>query len=274
MLESLDNGSDFQTVSRDLLAIPHEIGHHLFWKGQMPGKKRTIYKHMQKQLKRAQIRKWDWRRAWLEEIFADAFGCLVAGPVMALSFQELLTDNPPAQFKEDTGHHPIPALRPYIQTKILRAITDANGNPRYRLAPDRLDEKWEAWLADQEWADARKPLQVKYELHGVPHPLPGQRVLEELDEIIKIVLRTLRGQRPLHAGANWNHGSWQAWTTDTHEDDVMMDGLYKSLTFEHFPPRSRWLRSPYVAGQASPPKNPEQILKGWSVEGPTRTGWG
>ena len=44
----------FRTVSRDLLAIPHEVGHHLYWKGHMPGKKRLVYEQLQKRLNAVQ----------------------------------------------------------------------------------------------------------------------------------------------------------------------------------------------------------------------------
>ena len=277
MLEPINSDEaevSFRKVSRDLLAIPHEVGHHLFWKGQMPGKNRSVYRHLQKRLKRAKIWEWDWRRAWLEEIFADAYGLLVAGPVMALSFQDLLTDNPQAQFREDTGHHPIPALRPYIQTRILCGITGVDGTPLYKWAPIWLDEQWKKLLKDnfsREWASA-DPLEVEYKLHGVAHPMKGWQILEALDKLIKIILKTLRGPQQ---GANRTHDGWKAWTTDVHKDDEELLGLYDNLSFENFPLKSRWLQDQVVAGQASGPKNwPDQILSGWSVEGPEHRGGG
>ena len=255
----------FRKVSRDLLAIPHEVGHHLYWKGHMPGKKRSVYKQLQKRLKKAKIREWDWRRNWLEEIFADAYGLLVAGPVMALSFQDLLTDNPPAQFREDTGDHPISALRPFIQTRILNAIGDTNGKPLYEWAPILLDEQWQELLCDnfsQELAGA-DPLEVNYNLHGVTKPMKGRQILKALDKVIRIVLKTLHGQ---------NHNDWRAWTTDVDKDDEKLVGLYGNLSFTNFPLRSHWLQDQAVVGHASSSQYwPDQILSGWSVEGPEHT---
>jgi hypothetical protein len=269
MLGSLEINS-FRRVSRDMLAIPHEVGHHLFWKGQMPRMERSVREHLLKRLNQNQIWEWDWRRAWLEEIFADAYGLLVAGPVMALSFQDLLTDNLPSSFREDTGHHPIPALRPYIQTRILRGITDASGNPLYPVAPKLLDEEWEEELAvnsPKEWTDV-SPLEVEYKRHGIAQPIKGQRILDELDEMIRIVLWTLRGQRPSGAGANWTHGSWNAWTTDVQNNKELLR-LFDNLTFKNFPPKSRPLLKPDDSDQANGSKNwMELIGSGWSVKGP------
>ena len=57
---------------------------------------------------------------WQEEIFADIYGCLVAGPAIAKSFQDLLFDN--YTLTESDGVHPIPLIRPYIYAKVLETI--------------------------------------------------------------------------------------------------------------------------------------------------------
>ncbi|NCF67165.1 MAG: hypothetical protein GWP61_14410 [Chloroflexi bacterium] len=264
-------------VSRDLLAIPHEVGHHLFWKGHMPGTGRSVQEELHQHLNQAGVWEWDWRRSWLEEIFADAYGFLVAGPVMALSFHDLLTDNPRADFEEDTGHHPIPALRPYIQTMILRGITDAEGNQLYGRVPKRLEKRWRNWLGEnfgQQFANY-DPLQVEYKLHDVIHPLKGQEILNELESIITIVLRTLRGQRPPTAGAKWIHGGWKPWTTDLRKGDKKLVGLYKSLSYRKLGTKSRWFETPRDVGEAGETPNwQDQIVSGWSIEGPERSGYG
>jgi hypothetical protein len=99
--------------------------------------------------------------------------------------------------------------------------------------------------------------------------MQGWQIVRALDEIINIILRTLRGQRPPHADAYWTHGGWKAWTTDPQKNEELVR-LYDKLTFEKFSFRSRWLQDPELAGQAIDPQNslPDQIRSGWSIEGP------
>ncbi|NJN55367.1 MAG: hypothetical protein HC804_11780 [Anaerolineae bacterium] len=82
---------------------------------------------------------------WLEEIFADVYGCLVAGPVMAYDFQELSLDN--KDFNEDDGEHPLAAIRPFIYTQVLRTLEQDNAG-FYQNAPQLLDANWNSWLIE------------------------------------------------------------------------------------------------------------------------------
>jgi hypothetical protein len=260
-------GISFSKVSRDMLAIPHEVGHQLYREGQLQltGGEKSISSYLQEQLKQAQIWGWDWRSDWLEEIFADAYGLLVAGPVMAISFQDLLTDNLPSRFSEDTGRHPIPALRPYIQTIILRRLIKANGNSLYPFAPNELDKKWE----EKPIWNGAKPLEEDYKLHGVPNPAKGQQILDGLDEIIDIVLETLRRQAPLEVDTNLTYYGWKAWTEDVLKGEDP-ERLYNKLTFERFfPLSSSWFQTPVGDTWTTEPKKwPEQILSGWREKAP------
>lgn len=106
------------TSSRDLLAIPHEVGHYVYRHGRMCGGKyrgSRFNAALADQFAHQPL----WLQNWLEEIFADIYSALIAGPVVALSFQEIVTDSPLADFLVDDGEHPIPALRPSIHTDTL-----------------------------------------------------------------------------------------------------------------------------------------------------------
>ncbi|WP_420641624.1 hypothetical protein [Candidatus Leptofilum sp.] len=116
------------TESRDFLAIPHEVGHYLYWRGEVNGRS------LQQVLTQAVSKNTDWFD-WLEEIFADVFGCLVAGPVIALSFQDLQLRRTPADFIEDDGEHPVPILRPNIYTQVLKEFFGNNWG-------SNLDLRW------------------------------------------------------------------------------------------------------------------------------------
>ena len=132
---------------KDFLIIPHEIGHLAYWMGNSPDSdEEYICEYIDKRLDAEGIPDDDWRRNWVEELAADLFGLLVAGPVMALEFQYLMTDDTPNHFINDTSKHPIPVLRPIFLHALLRKIKEDNGDDRYEYAPDALDSNWRNWL--------------------------------------------------------------------------------------------------------------------------------
>ena len=110
-----------QQLDRDLLATPHEVGHYVFWHGVYGTG--SLREHLVKQL--GQIvdeNSSDYALLlnWLEEIFADVYGTCVAGPVMALDFQDLQLHASRQKFITDDGQHPAPVLRPHIHLQTLR----------------------------------------------------------------------------------------------------------------------------------------------------------
>lgn len=121
---------------QDFLAIPHEAGHYVFWHAQHD--KVPLRSLIQMALPPEPA----WRQAWLEEIFSDVYGCLVAGPAIARDFQDLMMDN--KELFEDDGEHPIGALRPYVYSDTMRELHDRFGD--FPSAPDKLDDRWKALL--------------------------------------------------------------------------------------------------------------------------------
>lgn len=110
-----------QTTPRDLLAIPHEVGHYVYRYGH-------LYKGQQGKIRLAPLLtqrysgQSTWRAAWMEEIFADVYGALVGGPVMALGFKDLLSASPREEFFHDDGEHPVAALRLGIYQTVFEAM--------------------------------------------------------------------------------------------------------------------------------------------------------
>jgi hypothetical protein len=78
---------------------------------------------------------------WLEEIFADIYGCLIGGPVMALSSQDLAMAGSLKDFVENDDEHPAPALRPDIYLAVLEQV----GGYDHTVA--KLKERWDQCLA-------------------------------------------------------------------------------------------------------------------------------
>lgn len=116
-------------VSRDFLATPHEIGHHIY--RQSPGLKPNLRQNLLIQP--------EWCSRWQEEVFADVYGCLVAGPVIGLDFQDILLDNDWDSFISDDGEHPIDAIRPYVYSRTLADLG-------YPNAAKALNKRWRASL--------------------------------------------------------------------------------------------------------------------------------
>ncbi len=117
-------------VPRDLLATPHEIGHYVYWNS--PGLIAALRDLLPVQP--------DWLSRWQEEIFADVYGCLIAGPVIGLDFQDILFDDSLQDFMSDDGEHPVEAIRPYAYTKVLTELG-------YTDAAAALNKRWQKMLA-------------------------------------------------------------------------------------------------------------------------------
>ncbi len=109
------------TTTRDLLAIPHEVGHYVYRNGRVRNGK-----HAGSRLYAALTQRYSgqasWRQAWMEEIFADVYGALIGGPVMALGFEDLLSAMPRDYFTYDDGEHPVAALRLGIYQTVFEKI--------------------------------------------------------------------------------------------------------------------------------------------------------
>ncbi len=121
-------------VKKDLLAIPHEVGHYVYH--HAPGFAAQLH---------ALIPLYpDWINHWLEEIFADAFAAFVGGPVCGLSLQEMLLDNSQEKFVTDDGAHPPDAIRPFGFAAALRHLGDIQ-------AADGLDTLWQDQLATRHY---------------------------------------------------------------------------------------------------------------------------
>lgn len=175
--------------TRDYLAIPHEIGHHLYWNGRHPHKNIELREELLQNAAKAGIQAGDWRLNWLEEIFCDTYALMLAGPVIVLDFQDMLDDDMSSHFREDTDKHPIPEIRPFIQTNILRRAKDEDGNVIYAHECEKLDDNWRSWLA-------KHPLQSSYTIRGEAQPMTGQAIVTAIEPLITVILDTVPGFVP------------------------------------------------------------------------------
>ncbi len=170
--------------SRDFLAIPHEIGHHLFWNGRHPNTQNMLRDELLQRAASAGIAADDWRLNWLEEMFADTYALLLAGPVIILDFQDMLDDDMSSHFREDTDKHPIPEIRPFIQTDILRRLKDEDGQIIYAHECDKLDHNWSSWID-------KHPMRQHYPVRGVAEKMTGRAIVTAVAPLITVILDTL-----------------------------------------------------------------------------------
>lgn len=120
--------------SRDFLAIPHEFAHYLYWYGKHLPTGRSLRAELTQRLHKLQISQQVMN--WVEEIFADVVGCLIAGPVVARSIQDVILADPLHQFYSDNGTHPVNAIRPLIYTKTLALMG------HYQKSAAELEAVW------------------------------------------------------------------------------------------------------------------------------------
>ena len=174
----------------ELMAIPHEVGHYVYQhsrlqSGKFKGKR---FAEVSKQFADNPYYR------WCEEIFADLYGCIVAGPLSVFSMQTFLASGDTERAWKDDAEHPAPLLRAYLLSEILRLLSAANANPprRYEFekVTKKLDEDWTQNLRD--WG---------YEQTAAGNTRPARLYLPDnaaiyLDRVVNVE-RVLRVIRPI-----------------------------------------------------------------------------
>ncbi|MCB0035455.1 MAG: hypothetical protein KDE51_15590, partial [Anaerolineales bacterium] len=84
---------------------------------------------------------------WCEEIFADLYGCIVAGPFTALGLQALLATGDKERILLDDEDHPTPILRPFFLSEMLRELSRQKPHSHnFEDIATLLDANWNAIL--------------------------------------------------------------------------------------------------------------------------------
>ena len=197
----------------DWLSIAHEVGHYIYWNYNYDDVLHG-YREVQKNLGQAVTKALVIRHTrdldtfdlnafaqytetvkvclnWLEEIFADAYGTLVAGPAFALSIQKVLLDKVSLDdLLQDDGEHPIPYLRPFIRTQVLREIAEEEKEKNEQFATDlqawakKLEEGWEAY-----WQEVGFDKEKQKYLRSGQVSVEISRLKKELSYVVKDLLR-------------------------------------------------------------------------------------
>ena len=203
-------------------SLAHELGHHVFWNngdldeyakrlaairkkiaetllgGSFPNVNFGNPVETQRDIS-SRFEQYSIWSGWIEEVFADVFGTLIAGPQFAKSAQDVLIRErvgQPGDLIMGDGDHPAPALRPLISLAVLREIAepqDEFGIELTRLIGQfdaRWQPLWEEGLAEE----------ASLARQGQPSPLLGHTVgdnasvvtlsqlRERLESMVKLVL--------------------------------------------------------------------------------------
>ncbi|MEM7034022.1 MAG: hypothetical protein AAF629_31060 [Chloroflexota bacterium] len=192
-------------VSHDYLAIPHEVGHFVYQQGHLPNSENTVQTDL---VARLQDINFDGDPAfntafrtlcetWLEEIFSDAYGCLVAGPIAVWGFQTLLIDGWASDHRllDEVDVHPDDRLRALIQSEILRQIGQRIDAPNYAAAADMFDTHWLEEVQEENMAMTQAHIMQnnQYTIHG-DRTLNGQSLLTLLQPVIIMILDALQAE--------------------------------------------------------------------------------
>ncbi len=167
-------------VPRDFLATPHEIGHHVY--RHSPGLLADLRDRLPIQP--------EWCSRWQEEIFADVYGCLVAGPVIGLDFQDILFDHSLENFMSDDGDHPVEAIRPYGYIKVLTKLGFPN-------AAKALKKRWRKMLAARNRPQSFIP-------YGEFSPVSLETAKEAVETFAEIILDYLTEARNVKPANYWS----------------------------------------------------------------------
>ncbi len=202
----------------ELLAIPHEIGHYIYAHARLAGTDGAP-----KAVNTAQVA--DLSRQfvhnpyhhWCEEIFADLFGCVVAGPLAVLGMQALLAASDTEHIGHDDGEHPTAVVRPYILSEMLRVLgkkeielaqkANAQNPTRYQFSQvaHSLDANWNAVLQQLGFTlrdmDQGRPARI-HEPSKAQVPLGEAIDVTSLMEAVKPIIDAFAGL--LLANANFD----------------------------------------------------------------------
>ncbi len=132
----------------ELMAIPHEVGHFIYHHGKLQKDSRYAYETLADVYSSEAFMNHPYHH-WFEEIFADLYGCMVAGPLTALGLLALLATGDRERLLLDDEEHPTPILRPFFLSEMLRILSEKSG-------------RWQAGQKAYDFSDVAKSLDANW----------------------------------------------------------------------------------------------------------------
>jgi len=124
------------SVAGDWMAIPHELGHHLYWNlgvdfRDTRRRHRAIEKEAAKKLKERGVPESHQTMllSWLEETFCDVVGTRIGGVEFVTRFEDFMKSRAgnTDELTANDGSHPPLCLRPFVREHALKLNGGASG---------------------------------------------------------------------------------------------------------------------------------------------------
>lgn len=259
----------------ELMAIPHEVGHYVYHHARLAGG--TTFAGLSAQFADNPY------AHWCEELFADCYGCVVAGPLTGLGLQALLAYSDAHALEEADGEHPTPLVRPFLLSEILRVLS-AQGRPEYRFltVAQRLDENWARILERHGYAlttpDAGDAAcQITRRADPDFTPIDFARLRADVRPIIETFVQQLLAHVRAAPWGDVDPGALSPeipWSRGSHDDDLTKyDAEMAALTTRAFALKKA-PRHTLIDSEQSRQKTLQAFLDNWGHSGPTGSSGG
>lgn len=142
---------EITTTPFELMAIPHEVGHFIYRYVNLPKNQQHSTPSTQQTYETfaTMSKMFDDKPYyhWCEEIFADLYGCFIAGPFAVLGMQALIATEEKHMVLKDDNEHPTGIFRPYFLSEMLRVLSDLKpSHYQFEKIAKLLDANWTAIL--------------------------------------------------------------------------------------------------------------------------------
>jgi hypothetical protein len=127
------------------LALAHEMGHHFYWNSLSSLEEvERLHVNMYNGIAELLEIQEPWGQ-WMEEVFAEVCGALLAGPKYLISAQNLAAEKVRRNddFDKNDCEHPCLALRPWIAYEVLCNLGDQDDN--YGDFLEKASNRWQTF---------------------------------------------------------------------------------------------------------------------------------
>lgn len=231
----------------ELLVIPHEVGHYVYQHGRLQSGQpiAQVCTHLF-----AGHPFFTWR----EEIFADVYSCMVAGPLAVLGLQALIASSRDDTVCANDGAHPDGKIRPFILSTILYQL--------HEQFPDQYPFSEVAGLLAENW-------HINLQTQGI-EPEFVQTAMEPIHELIVLLADIFERSDKTHSiySVPWCHAPHDALRALDEEMTNFIQYVFNAKDLPHH----RLIELNDQPEQTHPPQNLFGLFMEWGDNGPIGIG--